>query len=168
MERPWLIGLEIKNSLPEVEYVFVPLGNGALIGGIGSVLKEFNPQINIIGVQSERAPCMALSFEAGKPVNTPECDSFAGGMAVRVAIPEAVELMLEVVDDVILVSETELKKAVGQFYNSTGHLVEGAGAAALAAALESGDSIRGSKICVIATGANLDEDLKREILRDFV
>ena len=162
------IGLEISESLPEVEYVFVPVGNGALIGGIGAVLKEFNPQIKIIGVQSERAPCMALSFRAGVPVNTPECDSFAGGMAVRVAIPEAVELMLEVVDDMIVVSETALKTAVGQFYNSTGHLVEGAGAAALAAALELRDSIEGRRICLVATGANVDEELKQEIMRDFL
>ncbi len=162
------IGLEISQSLPEVEYVFVPVGNGALIGGIGAVLKEFNPRIRIIGVQSERAPCMALSFRAGEPVDTPECNSFAGGMAVRVAIPEAVEVMLEVVDDMVLVSEQALKRAVGGFYKATGHLVEGAGAAALAAALEARDSIRGRRICLIATGANVDEELKQEILRDFV
>ena len=126
------IGLEIAKSLPEVEVVFVPVGNGALIGGIGSMLKEHNPDLEVVGVQSEAAPCMALSFQAGRPLDTPNCDTFATGIAVRIAIPEAVTLMLEVVDRMIVVSERALKEAVGLFYEATGHLVEGAAAAPLA------------------------------------
>ena len=156
------IGLEICDSLPDIEVVFVPVGNGALIGGIGSILKEHNPDLEVVGVQSEAAPCMALSFQKGRPVDTPECDTFASGIAVRLAIPEAVVLMLEVVDRMILVSERALKEAVALLYEATGHLVEGAAAAALAGALQSGESIKDRGICLIVTGANLGERMKRD------
>lgn len=162
------IGLEIITERPNLDIVFVPVGNGALIGGIGSILKERNSHIKLIGVQSELAPCMALSFKVGGPVNTETCDTFASGMAVRVAIPEAVELMLEVVDDMILVSETELKKAMGLYYRFTGHMLEGAGAAALAGAEKMRSSVKNKNVCLIASGMNVDEALKREILANFV
>ena len=109
------IGSEIVQQLPNVEVVIVPVGNGALIGGIGSALKEFNPSIRVIGIQSDLAPCMALSFEAGHAVDTESCDTFATGMAVRVSIPEAVDLMLAVVDEMWVVSETDLKEAMGTY-----------------------------------------------------
>ena len=136
------IGTEIVQQLPNVEVVIVPVGNGALIGGIGTALKEFNPSIRVVGIQSDLAPCMALSFEAGHALDTESCDTFASGMAVRVSIPEAVDLMLAVVDEMWVVSETDLKEAMGTFYTHTGHLPEGAGAAPLAAALKMRDAIK--------------------------
>ena len=131
--------------------------------GVAAILVNANPDLEMVGVQSEAAPCMALSFQAGRSVDTPECDTFASGIAVRIAIPEAVTLMLEVVDRMIVVSEQALKEAVGLFYEATGHLVEGAAAAALAGALQSRESIENRTICLIVSGANLDEDLKQEI-----
>ena len=77
---------------------------------------------------------------------------------MRIAIPEAVTLMLEVVDRMIVVSERALKEAVGLFFQGTGHLVEGAAAAALAGALQSRESIENRTICLIVSGANLDEE----------
>ncbi|MFQ5824185.1 MAG: threonine/serine dehydratase [bacterium] len=162
------IGCEIVQALPDLEMIFVPVGNGALIGGIGTVLKEFNPAIKVIGVQSDQASCMALSFKAKRPVNTTSCNTFASGIAVRVAIPEAVNLMLEVVDDFLLVTETALKQAMGLFYRLTGHLLEGAGAAALAGALQVRHIIQNKNVCIIASGANVDEALKKEIMEKFV
>ena len=157
------IGWEIVQELPTVEVVIVPVGNGALIGGIGTVLKEFNPSIQVIGVQSDVAPCMALSFQAGHAVDTESCNTFASGMAVRVAIPEAVDLMLGVVDEMRVVSETKLKQAMGAFYRHTGHLPEGAGVAPLAAALKIGEPLENKTVCLIASGANVDEALRQEI-----
>ena len=78
-------------------------------------------------------------------------------------VPALMTLMLEVVDRMIVVSERALKEAVGLFFQSTGHLVEGAAAAALAGALQSRESIKNRTICLIVSGANLDEDLKQEI-----
>jgi threonine dehydratase len=111
---------------------------------------------------------MTYSFREKRPVNTDSCDTFAGGIAVRVAIPEAVNLMLEVVDDVILVSENELKKAMALFLKAVGVLLEGAGAATLAAALKLKDELKGKSVCLLATGSNVDETLQQEILRDYV
>ena len=162
------IGAEIVQQLPNVEVVIVPVGNGALIGGIGTTLKEFNPSIRVIGVQADLAPCMALSFEAGHPVDTESCDTFASGMAVRVSIPEAVDLMLAVVDEMHIVSETDLKEAMGIFYNHTGHLPEGAGVAPLAAALKMRADLENKTVCLIASGANVDDTLRQEIQEKFV
>ena len=162
------IGLEIVQALPNVEVVIVPVGNGALIGGIGAALKAFNPSIRIIGVQSDLAPCMALSFDAGHPVDTESCDTFASGMAVRVSIPEAVDLMLAVVDEMHIVSETDLKEAMGTYYNHTGHLPEGAGVAPLAAALKMCTALKNKTVCLIASGANVDDTLQQEIKEKFV
>ena len=162
------IGAEIVQQLSNIEVVIVPVGNGALIGGIGTALKEFNPSIQVIGVQSDLAPCMALSFEAGHAVDTESCDTFATGMAVRVSIPEAVDLMLAVVDEMHMVSETDLKEAMGVFYNHTGHLPEGAGVAPLAAALKMRTALENKTVCLIASGANVDDTLRQEIKEKFV
>ena len=162
------IGTEIVQQLPNVEVVIVPVGNGALIGGIGTALKEFNPSIRVVGIQSDLAPCMALSFEAGHALDTESCDTFASGMAVRVSIPEAVDLMLAVVDEMWVVSETDLKEAMGTFYTHTGHLPEGAGAAPLAAALKMRDAIKNKAVCLVASGANVDDTLRQEIKEKFV
>lgn len=163
------IGYEIMEQRKEgFDVIIVPVGNGSLIGGMGSAVKDKNPSTQVVGVQSEAAPCMTYSFREKRPVNTDSCNTFAGGIAVRVAIPEAVNLMLEVVDDVILVSENELKKAMALFLKAVGVLLEGAGAAALAAALKLKDELRGKSVCLVATGCNVDETLQQEILRDYV
>ena len=167
------IGLELLEQQPDLEAVFVPVGNGALIGGLGSSLKESCPTIQIIGVQSEKAPCMCLSFNNARPTDTATSETFATGIAVRIAIPEAVELMLDVVDRMVLVSETELKQAMWLFKQATGTLPEGAGAAALAGALklykQSGDSESWpwNRLCLIASGANVDPQLSQEIVSLF-
>ena len=162
------VGAEIVQQLPNVDVVIVPVGNGALIGGIGTALKEFNPAIQVIGVQSDLAPCMALSFEAGHAVDTASCHTFATGMAVRVSIPEAVDLMLAVVDEMWVVSETNLKEAMALFDNNTGHLPEGAGVAPLAAALKMEAALENKTVCLIASGANVDDTLRQEIKEKFV
>jgi len=163
------IGHEILNQQVEtIDTIFVPLGNGSLIGGIGSVLKNESPETCIIGIQSELAPCMSYSFQQKTYVNTDKCDTFAGGIAVRVAIPEAVDLMLDVVDDVILVSDEELKEAMALFLKAVDVLVEGAGAAALAGALKMKKELKNKSICLIASGNNVDTDLKNDIITNYI
>jgi threonine dehydratase len=162
------IGYEItKQQREALDIVFVPLGNGSLIGGIGSVLKHESPGTRIIGVQSDLAPCMSYSFQQKVSVNTESCDTFAGGIAVRVAIPEAVDLMLEVVDDVILVSDEELKESMALFLKAIDVLVEGAGAAALAGALKMKKELSNKSVCLIASGSNVDKDLRQDIITNY-
>ena len=157
------IGLEILAQVEDLDTLIIPVGNGALIGGIGTLVKEKNPDIKVIGIQAELASCMALSFKAGRPIDTKSCATFAGGMAVRVAIPEAVDLLLDVVDEMLLVSEDEMKRAMVLYYRCTQEIVEGAGAAALAAALRYPEKMQNQTICLIATGANVDSQLKQDI-----
>ena len=158
------IGLEILKELDSLDMIIVPVGNGALIGGIGTVLKNYDTNIKVIGVQSEKAPCMTHSFNAGHPVDTENCDTFAGGIAVRVAIPEAVDLMLEVVDEMWLISENEMKRAMTLYYQISNQLLEGAGAATLAAVLKFSKKVKNKTVCLIASGSNVDEKLKQEVL----
>ena len=136
-----------------------------LRGNLG--LKARNPDIQVIGVQSEAAPCMTLSFRDGTPRDTESCETFATGMAVRIAIPAAVELMLEVVDEMVLVSENELKEAMELFYRVIGTMVEGAGAAALAAVPKVRNWLQGKNICLVASGANVDQEIQQEIKEKF-
>ena len=156
------IGREIVRALPEVATVLVPVGNGALIGGLGTALKNHNPAIRLIGVQSQEAPCMAHSFNAGRPIAGQTCTTFASGMAVRIVVPEALELMLDIVDEMMLVSDREIAAAMRLFARHTDYLPEPAGSAPLAAALKLDTSPKGP-LCLIATGANIDAELRRQI-----
>jgi threonine dehydratase len=138
--------------------VVVPVGNGALICGIGRAVKRRSPRTKVIGVAAKEAPVMALSFEASRPVESDRMATFADGLAVRVAIPEAVENVNAVVDRFVLVSERRIAQAVGAF-DRAGMRVEGAAAAGLAA-LPDLPEIEGPVVLVV-TGRNIDPELHR-------
>ena len=137
--------------------VVVPVGNGALIGGIGIVLNDCSPETTLCGVAAKEAPVMALSFEARRTVQCDRMATFADGLAVRVAIPEAVETVNRVVSRFLLVSEREIAGAVGA-YAGVGIRAEGAAAAALAA-LPQVEKV--GPIVLVVTGRNIDEELWR-------
>jgi threonine dehydratase len=150
------IAAEILEQLPqEPAAVVVPVGNGALFAGIGAELKDRSPRTRRIAVVAEQAPVMALSHEAGHPVECDRCDTFADGMAVRVAIPLAVETLLPLVDEYVRVSERQIAEAVGA-YARAGIRAEGSAAAALAAAPETA-----GPTVLIVTGSNIDDALHR-------
>jgi threonine dehydratase len=136
----------------------VPVGNGALIYGIGRALKRRSPETLLVGVAAKEAPVMALSFDARRPVESDRMATFADGLAVRVAIPEAVALVDAVVDRMLLVSERRMAEAVGAFDRS-GIRVEGAAAAGLAA-LPDLPALEGPVVLVV-TGRNIDPELHR-------
>ena len=153
------IAEEIADQIPEPpSAVVVPVGNGALIGGIGKALNRRSPGTLVIGVAANEAPVMARSWEAGQPVECDRMATFADGLAVRVAIPEAVALLDRVVDRMVTVSEREMAYAVGAFARS-GIRVEGAAASALAALPRLSD-IEGPVIAIV-TGKNIDDELYR-------
>ena len=136
--------------------VLVPLGNGALIGGIGQALRARSPKTKVIAVAAKEAPVMVLSHQAGRAVPCERMVTFADGLAVRVAIPYAVEVLRQVVDRMLLVSERELARAVGR-YAAAGIRVEGAAAAALAGLTQL--SAFDAPVVVIVTGRNIDDAL---------
>jgi threonine dehydratase len=155
------IGDEILDQAEETPAaVVVPVGNGALLGGIGLGVCRRAPNVGRIGVVAKEAPCMALSWEAGEPVDCDWSSTFADGLAVRVAIPLAVEVLGEFASRMLEVSEREIAYAVGA-YADAGIRVEGAAGAALAA-LPQLDDI-GDPLVLVVTGRNIDDELFRRV-----
>jgi threonine dehydratase len=153
------IGEEILDQLPEPPVaVVVPVGNGALIGGVGKTLKRRSPGTLVVGVAARDAPVMAWSFRAGHPVECDRVATFADGLAVRVAVPAAVCAVNQVTDRMLMVTEREIAHAVGT-YARCGIRAEGAAAAALAALPQLSD-VRGP-VVLLVTGRNIDDALHR-------
>jgi threonine dehydratase len=148
---------EILDQTPETpSAVVVPVGNGALMGGIGIGICRRFPEVERIGVVAKAAPCMALSWEAGEPVECESSATFADGLAVRVAVPLALEVLGEVVSRMLQVSEREIARAVGT-YAGIGIRAEGAAAAALAAVPYLDDLA--DPLALVVTGRNIDDEL---------
>jgi threonine dehydratase len=136
--------------------IVVPVGNGALLGGIGLRTAARAPKTLRVGVVAKEAPVMAESWEAGRLVESDRSATFADGLAVRVAIPLAVDVLAQVADRMLVVSERDLARAVGAFADA-GIRVEGAGAAGLAALPRLAD-VDGAVVLVV-TGRNIDDEL---------
>jgi threonine dehydratase len=136
--------------------VFVPVGNGALINGVARWIKARSPATRVIGVCSRDAPAMADAFRAGRvaAASTAPPRTIADGIAVRVAIPEAVADMAGVVDDIVLTSDAALIRAMRLLHEHAGVVVEPAGAAGLAALLSIPD-LAGSSVATVLCGGNL-------------
>jgi len=147
---------EIFDELPEPDVILVPIGLGSGVCGTGIVAKELRPETQVIGVQAENASAVAQSWQTGNKQSTDTADTWAEGMATRVPADMTLEIMREVMDDVILVSEDELRRACWAILKHTHNLAEGAGAAALAAAEKLRDRFAGKTVVGILSGGNLD------------
>ena len=143
--------------MADLDAVYVPIGCGSGICGLIAWRDALGLKTKIIGVVSENADCYALSFEAGKPVETKSANTFADGMAVRVPVPAALEMIRAGAERIIRVSDDEIKAAVRHYYTDTHNLIEGAGAAPLAALLKD-KAKKGGRYAVIASGGNIDRD----------
>jgi threonine dehydratase len=139
-------------DLPDLAALYVPVGNGALIGGIGAWLKAQRPAVRLIGVQAEEAPAMTLSWRERRAIETPTANTVADGIAARVPVPEALELMLRHVDGMELVSEEEIVDAQRQLRRDLPFTVETAAAAGWAAARRHRPP---EPIGIILTGGNV-------------
>lgn len=136
--------------------IVVPVGNGALACGIGLVVKRRSPKTLVVGVVAREAPVMEASWRAGQPIVCDRMATFADGLAVRVAIPRAVQILKKVVDKMVLVSERAIAQAISDFARADKR-VEGAAAAGLAA-LPQVPAVEGP-VVLIVTGCNIDQDL---------
>ena len=130
------IAVELCRWPEPIETLLVPLGNGALLGGIGVWMKAHSPATRIIGVCAAGAPAMRESLRAGRLIETPGTNTIADGIAVRVPIPEALDYLRPVVDDVVLVSDDALRHAMQLVRDETGLVAEPAGVAGIAALIE--------------------------------
>jgi threonine dehydratase len=139
-------------ALPFPVVACVPVGNGALINGVGAWLRGIAPACRVLGVQADGAPAMTLSWRADRPIDTDAVTTFADGIASRVAIPRAVELMRGRVDDMVLVSDEALRAAQADLTTELGITVEGAAAASWAGLLAA-DRPDGPALLIV-TGSN--------------
>lgn len=148
------IALELTKANLALDAVFVPLGNGSLVNGMGAWLKRHSPATRVIAVAAEAAPSMELSWRAGSPV-TATSATIADGIAVRVPISTAVELMSETVDEVMLVSDHAMVEAMRTLFAESGLMVEPAAVAGLAAIAQRKADLEHMRVATPLTGANL-------------
>jgi threonine dehydratase len=154
--------LEIFDSLPDPDVILVPVGLGSGICGTALVASERRSATQVIGVQSEGAPAVTLSWREGRPIQTETLSTFAEGMATRVPAQMTLEIMRRLVHDMVLVSDGELEEAILLLLRLTHNLAEGAGAASTAAALRLREQLTGKTVVGVLSGGNLDlRDLQR-------
>ena len=139
-------------ALPLPGVAYVPLGNGALLVGVGAWLRHAAPACRIVGIAAAGAPSMVLSWNAGAAIETAEAATYAEGIACRVPVPEALDMLVGRVDELVLVSEEQLRAAEVELGAATGISVEGAAAASWAGLLA--DPRRDGPALVILTGSN--------------
>jgi threonine dehydratase len=154
---------ELLSGVADLDTVYVPIGCGSGICGLIAWRDALGLKTKIVGVVSENADCYALSFESNSLVETQSALTYADGMAVRVPVPAALDIIRAGAERIIRVSDQEVKAAVRHFHSDTHNLVEGAGAAPLAALLKDGER-RGTRFAVIASGGNIDREAYLEAL----
>lgn len=155
--------MELFGGVQDLDEVYVPVGCGSGICGVIAWRDALGLKTRVVGVVSENAACYALSFRAGKPVQTPSAITFADGMAVRVPVPEALEAIRAGADRIVEVSDAEVKAAMRDLYRCTHNIAEGAGAAPLGALLKD-PARKGKRFAVILSGGNIDREMYLEAL----
>ena len=160
------ISLEILEALPQVEAILVPVGGGSCLAGQAVVAKALKPTVRLIGVQAEGAPAVTLSWRARRVIETPEADTFAEGLQTRVPFLLTLGLILAHADEMVLVSEAEIRRAMLLLLETTRQVAEAAGAAPVAAALRLREQLAGKTVCLILSGSNIPLDALRRLLRD--
>jgi len=158
------IGLELLDQIPGLDAIVVPVGGGGLIGGVACAVKETNPQVRVIGVQTERLPSMLRAAEAGEPVTVPAEATIADGIAVRRAGERTLPLVQRYVDELVVVDEEEIANAILVLLEREKTLAEGAGAVALASLLQHKTSLNGQRTAVLVCGGNIDVSLLARII----
>jgi threonine dehydratase len=153
--------LELLQSAPDLDVIYVPIGQGSGICGCILARDLLGLGTEIVGVQSTLAPSYALSLAAGMVVTTETSNTLADGMATRIPDPDALAIIRKGASRIVQVTDDEVGAAIRAYWTDTHNLAEGAGAAALAAALQERARNRGRRIGLILSGGNIDFDLFR-------
>jgi threonine dehydratase len=160
------IGLEILKQIPaRLDAVFIPVGGGGLLAGIGAVIKALRPEVRIIAVEPEDAASMAASLHAGHRVTLDRVGRFADGVAVRLVGEHTFEIAKQVVDETVVVSNDEICGAIKDIFEDRRAIVEPAGALAYAGLKRwvADKEVEGLSLVVIASGANMNFDSLRHV-----
>src|SRR5712671_3555815 len=151
--------LELLRKAPDLDILYVPIGQGSGICGCILARDLLGLKTEIVGVQSTEAPSYALSFAAGTVVMTNSSNTRADGMATRVPDADALDIIRKGASHIVQVTDDEIGAAIRAYWTDTHNLAEGAGAAALAAALQEKAKLRGKRVGLILSGGNIDFDL---------
>jgi threonine dehydratase len=154
------IALEMLDAIPDLDAVVIPVGGGGLISGMASCIKQLNPTIEVIGVSALGAPAMKESFEAKRAIDSLSVRTIADGIAVRDTSPVTLEYILQSVDSMVSVDDEEIANAILFLLERQKLVVEGAGAAGVAAMLHHRlPHLKGKKVGVVLSGGNMDVTL---------
>ncbi|PTY08559.1 threonine ammonia-lyase [Opitutaceae bacterium EW11] len=160
------LGLEVAEQVANFDAIVVPVGGGGLIAGVATALKAVRPGVEVIGVEPAHAACFAVAKAAGRPVRVPVSPTLADGLAVAAAGQVTFAIASALADRFVTVTEDELATALWQLAESEGSVVEGAGAAALAACLSGKLShLRGKRVVLLSGGRNVDPEVHARALR---
>lgn len=158
------VGLEIMEDLPDPDAVFVPVGGGGLLGGVGCAVKSLSPSTTVLGVEPEQAAGMTRALEAGAIVHLDDPRSLADKLVTKAVGPLTLAGAQRYADGMVLVSEMAVAEAIRTFLGRVNLLVEGAGAAALAALQARQSDWQGRKVVLILTGGNIDLSVLQRVL----
>jgi threonine dehydratase len=156
--------LELFTAVPGIDVAYVPIGMGSGICSAAAVRNALGLKTKLVGVVSDHAPTYALSWQQEKIVEAPAQTKLADGLACRRGDEEALEVMLENVDHIVRVNDEEVAAAMRAMFTDTHNVVEGAGAAALAAATKESPALKDKRVALIATGGNVDQEVFAQVL----
>ena len=156
--------LEFFEAAPPLDVVYVPIGLGSSVSGISAARNALGLKTEIVGVVSSESPSYALSFAQHKIVEAPSNTAIADGLACRKPNPQAMEVIWTNVARILQVPDSAIAEAMRAFYEDTHNLAEGAGAAALAAALQEKDKLEDKRVGIVLTGANVDREMYERVL----
>ncbi|WP_104668092.1 hydroxyectoine utilization dehydratase EutB [Ensifer adhaerens] len=164
------LGLEIVEAMPDVATVLVPLSGGGLAAGVAAAVKERSPRIRVVGLTMDRGAAMKESLDAGRPTQVEEVASLADSLGGGIGLDNAVtfEMCRALLDDVILLSETEIAAGMRHAYAKEREVIEGAGAVGIAALLSGRVGRMEGPVAVILSGRNVDMDLHRRVINGGV
>lgn len=156
--------LELFSAAPNLHTVYVPIGCGSGICGVIAARDALGLNTEVIGVVSSQADAARQSFEAGELRETASANTFADGLAVRKPVPEALRIYAAGAARIVSVTDAQIAEAMGVYYSDTHNLAEGAGASALAALMQERVAMRGKRVGVILSGANVDKEVYARII----
>jgi len=158
------IGLELLEEIEDIDVAIIPIGGGGLISGIASAFKQLKPSIKIVGVVASGARAMKESFEAKTPIDSVSVKTIADGIAVRDVTPKMLDNVLELVDEIIEVEDTEIASAILFLLEQHKLVVEGAGATGTAAVMHNKIDVKGKKVVLPLSGGNIDVTMLAQII----
>ena len=162
------IGLEILKEKPDTEVVFCPIGGGALISGIALAIKAKNTKVKIIGVEPENANAMWLSLKQNSIMEKENVNTIADGLALKKPGIKPFNIVRKYVDEIVLVTEDEIKKALVFLLERAKLLVEPSGAVSVAAAISNQLNMKDKEVVAILSGGNIDLDKLNQILKEEI